>query len=88
VEWGRADHSTFAGRPLVYEVNTNPSLDSLSPQRLPIRDETLGFARKRMAEQLWKLDWGNGSPVQLPATERLLEFRRRTAGLGWVAVRP
>jgi hypothetical protein len=54
IEWGRADHATYGGREVVYEVNTNPSIDPLTPQRSSIRDATLQFARQRMARHFGK----------------------------------
>jgi len=75
VEWGRADHATYGDRQVVYEVNTNPSIAALTPQRSPIRDATLQFARQRMARHLWQIDFGDGSPLQFRAGERLMEYR-------------
>jgi hypothetical protein len=77
IEWGRADHATFGARQIVYEINTNPRIVPLSPQRSPIRDETRRFARERMAQQLWRMDFGNGAPVSLAPSEGLLKYRRR-----------
>ena len=88
VEWGRADHATFVGREIVYEVNTNPLIEPLKPQRSPIRDETLRFARERMAQQLWRMDFGNGEPVPFVPTEGLLRYRRLNPGLGLPSTRP
>jgi hypothetical protein len=87
VEFG-ADHATFEGREIVYEVNTNPHIEPLTPQRSPIRDETLLFARERMAQQLWRMDFGNGAPVSFVPSERLMRYRLRNSGLGWPSVRP
>jgi hypothetical protein len=88
IEWGRADHATFEGREIVYEINTNPSIDPLTPQRLPIRDETLRFARERMAQQFWRMDFGNGALVTFGPSEPLLEYRRRNPALGLPSIRP
>lgn len=88
IEWGRADHATFAGREIVYEVNTNPDIAPLTQQRSHIRDETLRFARERMAQQFWRMDFGNGALVPLPPSERLLKYRRCNSGLGLPSIRP
>jgi hypothetical protein len=84
VEWGRADHAAFNGRQIVYEINTNPELQTLVPQRSPIRDEALRFARQRMAKQLWHIDFGNGAPLSLRPGEMLTRHRSR----GWPSFRP
>ena len=33
IDFGRADHATVAGREVIYEINTNPYLAPISPQR-------------------------------------------------------
>src|SRR6266480_3576078 len=71
VEWGRADHATFNGRQIVYEINTNPDIQPLVPQRSPIRDGALLFGRQRMAQQLWRIDFGNGTPLPFRPGELL-----------------
>jgi hypothetical protein len=63
IDWGRADHATFNGRQIVYEINTNPAIREPSPQTSPIRDEALAMARAVMAESLWAIDTGDGSVV-------------------------
>jgi hypothetical protein len=88
VEWGRADHATFEEREIVYEVNTNPNIEPLTPQRSPVRDEALRFARERMAQQFWRIDFGDGSPVYFVPSERLLKYRRLNPGLGLPTIRP
>jgi hypothetical protein len=88
IEWGRADHATFGGREIVYEINTNPEIAPLTPQRSPIRDETLRFGRERMAQQLWRMDFGNGTPVPIAPSEGLMKYRRRSPGLGLPSIRP
>jgi len=87
VEWGRADHATVGGREIVYEVNTNPHIEPLKPQRSSIRDEALRFARERMAQQLWRMDFGNGDLVSFAPSERLLNYRHRNPGFGVHSIR-
>jgi hypothetical protein len=81
IEYGRADHATYRGRQVVYEVNTNPNVEPLTRQRSPIRDATLQFARQRMAQHLWEIDFGNGSRLRFHAGRRLLEYRRHYSSL-------
>ena len=88
IEWGRADHASYDGRQIVYEVNTNPGMVPLQPQRSPIRDEALLFARQRMARHLWQIDFGDGSPLPLPASERLMQYRGKNFGIGLPSIRP
>ena len=84
IEWGRADHATFNGREIVYEVNTNPNIGPLQPQQFPVRNETLLFGRQRMAKQLWRIDYGDGTSVPFRPSDRLMQHRRR----GRPSVRP
>jgi hypothetical protein len=88
IEWGRADHATFEGRQIVYEINTNPTIGSQTVQRSPIRDETLRFARERMARQLWRLDFGSGSIVSFEPGRRLRDHRDRNPGVNRSTIRP
>jgi hypothetical protein len=88
IEWGRADHATYDGRQIVYEVNTNPGMERLQRQRSPIRDEALLFGRQRMARHLWEIDFGDGSPLPLPASERLTRYRSKNFGIGLPPIRP
>lgn len=84
LEWGRADHADYRGRQIVYEINSNPHLGRIGKQRSAIRAEALRFARKRMAEELWKLDSGDGR--FLPLVRMPVPFfrgnadERRTSG--------
>jgi len=88
IEWGRADHATFQGRQVVYEINTNPTINPLEPQRSPVRDEALRFGRERMARQLWRVDSGNGALVSFQPSERLAEYRRNNPEHNRAVVRP
>jgi hypothetical protein len=88
IEWGRADHATYAGREIVYEINTNPDIEPLTPQRSPIRDEALRFARERMAQQFWRMDYGDGAPISFVPSENILKYRHRNPGFGLPSIRP
>jgi hypothetical protein len=56
IEYGRADHALVGGRPVVYEINTNPNIYPLLKQRLPVRDEAQQIARRRFAALLAAID--------------------------------
>lgn len=75
IEYGRADHATVGGRQVIYEINTNPFVASLAPQRLPIRDETMRVGHDRFATGLHAIDGATGEPVRIaksPRAERQL----------------
>ncbi len=78
IEWGRADHATVGGQEVIYEINTNPTVYGLSPQRLPVRDETLRLSRHRMAEALAVLDPGPGRALPIEPGQLLAQWRRRS----------
>jgi hypothetical protein len=78
IEWGRADHATVAGQEVVYEINTNPSIGALAPQRLPVRDRTLAISRARMAALLHNIAAGDGRGVPIESGEALREWRRNS----------
>ena len=82
IEYGRADHATVGGRQVIYEINTNPSILPLAPQRLPIRDETIRIARERFAGGLRAIDGPDGEPVRVVRgvrAERQLHFSNALA---------
>ncbi|MGG5817471.1 hypothetical protein [Falsiroseomonas sp. HW251] len=87
IEWGRADHATVGGREVVYEINTNPHVDAIRPQRLKRREETLRLARARMADQLRAIDTAEGEAVTIPPGRLVAEWRARS-GRGGFAYRP
>ena len=66
IEFGRADHATFGGRTIVYEINTNPYSGWFSPDRRPLRRETQIIARTRIAEALAAIDTHEGGWVRVP----------------------
>jgi len=79
IEWGRADHATYQGRQIIYEINTNPTIREPRPQRSPIREEALALARTAMAESLWAIDSGDGSRTDLCDAEEVAARRKRIA---------
>lgn len=80
IEWGRADHATYEGREIVYEINTNPTIHPIAGQTKPLREETLTFSRARMAEQLRAIDTAATGTLDLPLSPHL-------KGLGIVEAR-
>jgi hypothetical protein len=86
IEWGRADHATVGGREAVYEINTNPQVMALDPNRLPRRDETMRISRARMIEALGAIDTPEAEePVRIAADPLVVEWRERSraAGFAW-----
>jgi hypothetical protein len=79
VEWGRADHATFLGRQVIFEVNTNPRVRSTDGHGHPIRSETKRISFSRICRLLDELDWGDGSVIRYrgkPVWRRLKESQR------------
>ncbi|MBB5751226.1 hypothetical protein [Prosthecomicrobium pneumaticum] len=68
IAFGRADHGSFGGRPVVYEINTNAYLGRYSNHKNPLRAEAHRVARTRFAEALEAIDSEGGGSVALPAT--------------------
>jgi hypothetical protein len=71
IEWGRADHATFNGREVVFEINTNPTIGPIAGQRSPVREATLVFSRARMAAQLRAIDRADTGMLDLPLSPAL-----------------
>jgi hypothetical protein len=82
IEYGRADHATVSGQEVVYEINTNPDIQPLSPQSSPIRDQMVTIARARYGAALWDLDTVKTGPVKLQLSDRIAHHRQRTAAMG------
>lgn len=64
VEWGRADHATFQGREIVFEINTAPVPWMTDRYGNTIRIETKRVKRTRMYSFLRELDWGDGTAIR------------------------
>jgi hypothetical protein len=75
IEWGRADHATYKGRQIVFEINTNPHFYGLVPRR----HETTKLALERMSKLLWEIDGGDGAPVRFASSVSLRQRLRRFA---------
>ena len=68
IEFGRADHGSFDGKTIVYEINTNPYSGPFRADKRPLRKETQMIARGRIAEALSGIDEAAGGYVRLPST--------------------
>lgn len=77
IEYGRADHATVGGRPVVYEINTNPTIRGPRTTLSPIYTEALAFSRERFAKLLWNIDSGDGRKVAVPRGRLREQYRRR-----------
>jgi hypothetical protein len=88
IEFGRADHGSYQGRQVVYEINTNPTIGALHPHPSATREQTQRFCHDRFAQQLWAIDSGDGSPIALSVSDRLEDYRRRNFGTAWSPFRP
>jgi hypothetical protein len=71
IDYGRADFGLVAGRPEVYEINTNPLLAASQSHPSPIRSGTIAFARQRFVGLLAAMD--------LPAHSDPIEIRNDVA---------
>jgi hypothetical protein len=69
IEFGRADHGVVAGKSVIYEINTNPSLRRFVPDRRPRRKETQLIGRSRIAEALEAIDTEGGGRLAMAATD-------------------
>ncbi|MCC7276137.1 MAG: hypothetical protein IT561_25950 [Alphaproteobacteria bacterium] len=86
IEWGRADHATFAGREIVYEINTNPTMRPFVPVGSPERDEALLRSRRRMAGHLHAIDTPPGPAIALDVGPQLERYRTAMRRLGGTAL--
>ncbi|MGE0718058.1 MAG: hypothetical protein AB7P02_21605 [Alphaproteobacteria bacterium] len=75
VDWGRADHATFTGREIVFEINVNPDVPALKPRESAIADRSVLHARRRIADHLHAIDTEGGPAVRLEAGPRLGRWR-------------
>ena len=64
VEWGRADHANFRRREIIYEINTNPTVQTPDLYGSEVRAESKRIAFSRMCTLLRKIDWGDGTAIR------------------------
>lgn len=69
IDYGRADFGLVAGRPQVYEINTNPYMSSLSTHPSPTRTKSYSLAHQLYARDLRALAKENsgdgGAPIRI-----------------------
>ena len=69
IDYGRADFGLVAGRPQVYEINTNPYMSSLSTHPSPTRTKSYDLAHQLYARDLRTLAKENsddgGAPIRV-----------------------
>ena len=76
IEFGRADHAPVGGRPVVFEINTNPFIGPYVPDPKPLRRETQDLARRRLAAALDAIDTPGTGTLTLRKS-RFLKRQRR-----------
>jgi hypothetical protein len=80
VEWGRADHTTYRGQEIIYEINTAPASWMTDPYGNPIRIETRRIEAVRMYAHMRDIDWGDGLRIRYrpgkPLWQKLAENHR------------
>jgi hypothetical protein len=68
IEFGRADYGVVDGRPVIYEINTNPRIGYYVASTIPVRTETRTIARKRLAAALDAVDCKETGACKLKPT--------------------
>lgn len=88
IDFGRADFGLVGGRPQIYEINTNPSIPSLTdPHPSATRETTRRFAHARLLDAVARLDAGPSTAPDVPLWHPLLAAQRH-AGVGTMGWRP
>jgi D-alanine-D-alanine ligase-like ATP-grasp enzyme len=77
IEYGRADFGLVAGRPQVYEINTNPTIRVIHEHPFPVRLAASRYCAERLAEALMTIDTPQGGPPVNVDDAVLMEQRRR-----------
>ena len=80
IEFGRADHGLHEGKPVFYEINTNPFVGHYVRDSKPLRAETQVLARTRFAAALEQIDCAEHGMIELQPGGDLETYRR--TGLG------
>lgn len=75
IEYGRADFQVIDGRPVIYEINTNPYIPKFVPDPKPVRLETQMLARTRVAEAFAAIDTPGRGHVRITPSA-LIKLRR------------
>src|SRR5438067_400423 len=76
IEYGLADHTSVGGREIVYEINTNPIIGG-SLQKYPneLRERTLAHSRSTLVSNLFAIDSGDGTLVEVIPSDRVRWYR-------------
>lgn len=77
IDFGRADFGLTHGKPMLFEINTNPVIYDLSPDPHALRCETRATARRRLAAALHATDSRESGTVEI-AADQLIAYCRRT----------
>lgn len=77
IGYGRADFGIVAGRPEIYEINTNPMMHAPHAITSPIRAEAVRYAHDAYCAALLELDSAGGARIRVPLPEAMNECRRR-----------
>lgn len=86
IEFGRADLGVVGGRPVVYEINTNPSLGPWRKRKVLSRGAQNNlYARQRLADALATIDCRESGMVAIPHSK--LIHRIRWWSIGFVTPR-
>ena len=75
IDFGRADHADIDGRPVIYEINTNPFTPRFTPGPNPAASETTMKIRNRFSEALEAIDTPSGGRVKIAPTPRRRPIR-------------
>ena len=62
IDYGRADFSLVAGRPEIYEINTNPKIGTVSDHPFPARIEASRLCMRKLEEAFAAIDTPTGGP--------------------------
>jgi hypothetical protein len=79
IEYGRADFGVVAGRPQIYEINTNPYISADPGSESPTRRATIAMSTKRLCESLANLETQRiaGTGMVRIGGPRLDDWRRK-----------
>ncbi len=77
IEYGRADFGIVAGRPEIYEINTNPMMLTPGVPKSPLRAEALQLSQAAYCAALLELDSKGGSRISVPLPEAMNVCRPR-----------
>ena len=77
IDFGRADFARSGGKPMLFEINTNPFIYDLKPDPHELRQQTIETARRRLAGALFRIDSDHGGTVEVQP-DFILEYCRKT----------